>query len=1034
MDGTGINDIFKTNARTEIKGQDAGKADHAPEAGAVSYGNCSRGIKSATVEKTFFSWESELERLSQAASEIDVEAIHQQMAILGSTLSPEDISSLGKEGYALSDTQVETIVTVMDKIKIELAKGGMDISIFGDDLTMQQLAAIAPSTGQAYQMAADLKQCTQEEAAYLVSNEQEPTIENLYRAQHSGSMPQSREQTALLEDEGFRQQIAAVIEGAGLPVNDTTMGYGELLLQNGVPLTSENLSYMQKLMELPLPPSPEEVQTAISEAVTELKTPAEAYLMPGYSLKDRAEGAWEVIQEAAEETAAALEQQGEPVTIESLKHSSGQEQQFDQSSRDPGKQSRSEAVYEEEHQSDIHLVSARRRLEEIRLVMTVEANYQLLRRGISIETLELEQLVEELKHVEQNYFRELLAQQGIEPTEDAAALFMDTTHKTAELREMPAYLLGRFLTDTATILEMHQAGTQITAEIQSETQIPEGTPGPTAAQQAQGDRIPYEPLSRAQASYETMMTSPRADLGDSIQKAFQNVDDILSDLNLDVSGANRRAVRILAYNQMEITNANISQVKALDEKMQQVFQNLKPRVVMEMIREGFNPLKADIDTLNAKALEIQERLDPGGEESYSRYLWQMEQRGQVTAEERESYIGIYRLLRQIEKTDGAVVGALASQGNELTMGNLLHAVRSRRARGMDVRVDNTVGAAREIIPDETAIDRQIEAAYQTDCAKDALHNLSAQGVQEVVENGSWLEMTPEQILETLRQMGAAGEQTEEQLWEYQRQMQQLAQGQATEETVLKMLESYQLPMDTTHMLAASRMLNQRNTTFRKLFSKDSLDRMPDLKAASEELLKRFGEAVKTPEEMARAQQELAETAEHIMDTMLEEEHLTSVDVRELKIMRTEISISTRMSREETYAIPVMIAGEMTNVQLKIVRGSKKRGAMDILLEHERIGRLEAHFQVTENKTEGFLVSDRQETLDKLMEQQEMLAEQMKFSEDWQVRFDYYRREGLTGSAGIGGAAGPETEGEDYEIQTSRLYGAAKSFMDALLRF
>ena len=36
VDGTGINDIFKTNARTEIKGQDAGKADHAPEAGAVS--------------------------------------------------------------------------------------------------------------------------------------------------------------------------------------------------------------------------------------------------------------------------------------------------------------------------------------------------------------------------------------------------------------------------------------------------------------------------------------------------------------------------------------------------------------------------------------------------------------------------------------------------------------------------------------------------------------------------------------------------------------------------------------------------------------------------------------------------------------------------------------------------------------------------------------------------------------------------------------------------------------------------------------
>ena len=33
-------------------------------------------------------------------------------------------------------------------------------------------------------------------------------------------------------------------------------------------------------------------------------------------------------------------------------------------------------------------------------------------------------------------------------------------------------------------------------------------------------------LERAGEAYETLMTSPRSDLGDSIQKAFQNVDDV----------------------------------------------------------------------------------------------------------------------------------------------------------------------------------------------------------------------------------------------------------------------------------------------------------------------------------------------------------------------------------------------------------------------------------------------------------------------------------------------------------------------------
>ncbi len=1026
VDGTGINDIFKPNTKTEIKGQDTGRADTAAKAGAVSYGEKSHGVKATTVEKAFFSWESELERLGQAAAEIDVEAIHQQMAILSNTLSESDLKHLGEEGFSLNDTQVETIVTVVDKIKMELAKGGMDISIFGDDLSLEKLQAIAPNAGQAYQMAADLRQCSQEEAAYLVANEQEPTIENLYRAQHSGSVFPAREQAPIPEDEGFQKQIAAVIARAGLPVNETTMGYGAMLLQKGAPLTPENVSYMQKLMDQQLPPDEEELRMAVSEAVTEQKRPAEAYLVAGYSAKDRAFAASQVMNEATEQEVAQLEQQGEPVTIARLEQLSRQREDSSTEQQNTGKQESQRPAREGTSGQDAGTISARRRLEEIRLVMTVEANYRLLRRGISIETMELSQLVEELKGLEQEYCRELFGQQGIEATEENTALFIETAQKTKELMQMPAYLLGRFLSDPATILDMHQAGRSQQAEL---------TGSQAPYEPSTGTRAPYEPLARAQASYETSMTAPRADLGDSIQKAFRNVDDILQDLNLDTSDSNRRAVRILAYNQMELTTQNIRQVKALDEKMQQVFQNLKPRVVMEMIREGVNPLRTDIDTLNAKAGEIREQLDPGGEESYSRYLWQLEQRGQVTEQERESYIGIYRLLRQIEKTDGAVIGAVANQGSELTLGNLLHAVRSRRSRGMDVRVDETTGAAEEIKPDETAIDRQIEAAYQTDCAKDALHSLSAQSAETLVENDSWQEMTPEQLLEALLSSAASQEAEENQPWleEYRQQLQQFAQNQDTEAAVLRLLESYQLPVDTYHIQAVSRMISQRNATFRQLFGRERQERTPDLKAVQQELLERFSEAIKTPEEMAKAQQELAETAEHVMDTMLEEEELTSVDVRQLKIMRTEISISTRMSREETYAIPVLIGDEMTNVQLKIVRGREKRGMVDILLSHQRLGKLEAHIQVTENRTEGFLVSDRQETLDQLREQQETLQEQLKFSEEWQVRLDYHCQNTEMGAAGFGGGQGQEEAGPDYEVQTSRLYGAAKSFMDALMR-
>lgn len=185
--------------------------------------------------------------------------------------------------------------------------------------------------------------------------------------------------------------------------------------------------------------------------------------------------------------------------------------------------------------------------------------------------------------------------------------------------------------------------------------------------------------------------APRADMGDSIRKAFQNVDDILQDLELEVTEPNRRAVRILAYNQMEINPESIASIKAADQKVQNMFQNLTPSVVMEMIREGVNPLELNVEQLNSKAQEIKNQMEDAGEEKFSKYLWKLEQHQEISPQERDSYIGIYRLLNQIDKTDGAVIGALVNQGAELSMKNLLTAVRTNRNPGINVSVDENFG-------------------------------------------------------------------------------------------------------------------------------------------------------------------------------------------------------------------------------------------------------------------------------------------------------------------------------------------------------
>ena len=119
------------------------------------------------------------------------------------------------------------------------------------------------------------------------------------------------------------------------------------------------------------------------------------------------------------------------------------------------------------------------------------------------------------------------------------------------------------------------------------------------------------------------MTAPRADLGDRMEKAFQNVDDLLSEIGQDTTPENRRAVRILAYNQMSVTSENVEQVRAWDNKLTTTVDRLKPSAVLSMIRDGQNPLTMTIDELNQN-LDERNDSDTKQDEKYAKFLYKLE--------------------------------------------------------------------------------------------------------------------------------------------------------------------------------------------------------------------------------------------------------------------------------------------------------------------------------------------------------------------------------------------------------------------------
>ncbi len=924
-----------------------------------------------------------------------------QMVVVSNTATPEDLQEMSKDGFGNMDMDSRTILTVTDKIKAVLAKAGVDISIYGDDLSIEELEQATGSSVLANQIAnalrgADLPvtdtnieetvvACGAAEGMlppddatkeYLLKNHWEPSIKNIYMASHSG-VPSAAQSG--LDYTGLEKQMQQVIVNAGLEVSARTMDSCKWLIEKNIPLTVSNLRYLEGLNTLSEQlasqqggPEADYVLDRIMESIRDGKRPMDALLMAGFSYEDRARQAMEIIQETEDADLAYCMEQNLAISVENL--------QLAISNRGQGVA------------GNVSVITAKRQLEETRLIMTIEANYALLKRGIAIDTKPLEEVVENLRNMEHQYYGDILTSAGIDASEDNITVFETTTKVVEELKYQPAYILD-FHTSQESLQQVHAKG---------------------SAQKTTMDA--------ALQSYETLWTAPRRDMGDSIQKAFSNVEDILTDLGLEPSEYNQRAVRILAYNRTEINLSNIAQIKDVDMEMRKLFRNLTPAATMELIRKGHNPLDMEIGEINRVVEQI--HAENGyKEERFSKYLWKLEQRNEISEEERDSYIGIYRLIAQVEQTDGAAIGALLSQGSDITMRNLLTAMRSAK-KSVDYVVDDNVeglqGKAKG-----PRIDEQIMASYQTNCLKEAANIISPEKLAQMEE---WESMTPEQFLELLQ--NASNEQSEVAEQQYYTQMAQEYNGvlEASDD-VYAYLEKYDMKNSANNVLAISRLLENPSNVFDVLFNeagksknyKEALQEMKEL------VLERFGEAVKTPEEMAEAQEVLAKVAERTMQAMIiENEPASAKDLRDLRLMNQQLFLCQQKAKEESFLVPVQTGDAVTGVSLKIVRGKENKGLVDIFFRGALMEKVAATFEAKENGISGVIATTDEETRRLFADNIGMLAEKINQNETEaiDVRVAYvsdlsmwqFEKNTL-----------PET-GEKTQVQTKRLYNIAESFI------
>ncbi len=977
------------------------------------------------------------EEVMQDAGLVDLATQRDYMTVMSNTMSQEDFQRLGEDGYHPGDMEIEEVVTIVDSIKTALIKGGTQVEGYTDDLDAETLREITGSetfarelykqfkahdipltrenvtaARQAYDRAAQMQTPTEGTVKYMVENDMEPTIENLYRAGHSAT-PDSHRQghgyyaadntgyyAKKAEEynwEQLRPQMEKVLEEAGLEITEENLQSAGWLVEAGVPLTKETMTRLYEIEQVKLPQEMPQILSAVAAAISDGKSAEKADLSDGRSNREKAadyvEAYGKISDEAVDQTVAEEKE----LNLRNLEKAQQMIEQNGVSENTP------------------EAVSARRQLEEVRLMMTIEANRRLLESGYSIDTTDLEKLVEALKKMEEELNQKLF---GETDAAQKAALYDEVQYKTQEIPYLPAAVLARFIGEEElfTLDGIHTSGTAL--------------------------KNAYE---AARESYETLMTAPRADMGDSICKAFRNVDDILRDMGLEQNEENRRAIRILGYNSMDITQDNMDAVKKYDMELRQTIRRMTPAVSLQAIRDGRNPLTMSIAELN-QYLDESGYAKEAKEEKFSKYLYKLEQNHAIDEQEREAYIGIYRMFRQLEKTDDAAVGSLIKEGAGLSFQNLLTAMRSTRRQGMDYTVDdefngvNAVNRGKSItdqilsafpVSDQTGADSQAFSQGNGQPGRDgeeAYYHMLAGQIADTMEPEMLAQMdlradmTMEEMAEGLEQM-AADDRLE--MAYLQEELQPFQDLQGMEEAVVRELLAYRQPVTGNNLAAATALRKEPGDLYKKLNDLET----DKSSSKGKEAAAHFIESLTDKDSAQEAYEAMQDTFGEILEES-KEESTSYLDLKTLQSCQKQLALAGSLAKEENYQIPVEINGELTAVNLKILHGGEG-GKVSASISTQTYGQITAQFAVRNQTVSGYVACDSKEGTEKLWVIQDDLKQALAVE----------TADGGTlkvGSVGFLYSAEANTEGytprdleTDENIQTADLYRIARVFITSV---
>lgn len=831
----------------------------------------------------------------------------------------------------------------------------------------------------ALQMSQSVTELSDSAKRFLMVQELPATIENIYHAQYSGMEGAVADSVPTEVWEKYGPQIEQILRDLG-DMELEQMPQAKWLFANELPVNSGTLKYVRDLALLSENITLDHTLNQIIENMAAGGQAVDTDLIQ--SDKTYAE-----YQEQAEliRRVAGIGEQEIRRALQKIQKDTADQERENTSDRNPSSaltiakllEANDSTEVVTDSDMDIQAVIARRQLEEIRLMMTTQSLVSLRRQGFQVETAPLEDVIQHLKALENAYYVQQAGDQGIVLDDGELEQMQEVMRQTSDIALSPAAMLGSSLRQhqLLTVSELHGIAVHVTNQYQQ-----------------------YE------QDFEAVGTQVRQDLGDSIRKAFAGIPQMLQDMGLEDTEANERAVRILGYNQMEITEEAIGEIKQWDAQVQRLIKQMKPSTVLEMIREGQDPLNTPIAELNEQLSEKNQEREPSEEEKYSRFLWQLERQGEINAEERRDYINIYRLLHQIEKSDGAVIGAVLQAGQQMDLQHLRTAVRTIRSHGIDERVSEEDGV------------REASVQYYQNMTEEILQTMTPSKLREITagDPGQLLDHSLEKVAEEMQQ--ATGDPALLQEY-YQEQAEALRETVRLADHARTYLEQFELPDTLENIRAAEFMLEEGGSPMKELFGRRRV--LTD--EAQEELdtiLEELPEAIESPEILQKKCEQAERFMAEILTKSSETADITSEDLKHLKLLGQSLRLQQTLTRKQSYEIPIRTGDTVTTLNLTILHGAEETGKVQIGMEEETFGRVSGEVQLQGEQIKGLILCDDRAGFDALKERGEALTERLE-SVGYSVKnisygMDYRARSEMTGSV----------TGEK-QADTAKLYQVAK---------